>query len=437
VQLHINAPPPETRYYWRSQTYDQYNGHVWIANTSRTEEIAAGTPYHPTLVALQDNYRRVIQHIERLQTGGGTLFATGDLLSADQPSLASWRAANDLIGALTDADIYTTDSRVQYVSVDQLRAAGNNYPESVQRYLNLPDELPARVRDLALDLTIHQLNPYDRAVAIESYLREFPYSLDVPAPPANRDVADYFLFDLKKGYCDYYATSMAVLARAAGLPARLVVGYTSGSYDYEADRFVVREANAHAWVEIYFPGIGWVEFEPTASESPFPRPGETGTQDSSAAPLPTLATGTAPFDWGALRPLSKIFGMVLAGLAVLLLILLPLPLESWQLYLRPADQAVKTIYRRLYQRGRAWGVLADAAHTPNEFALAFSARLERRAGNPRLAPIVSALRADLDRLTGLYTRLLFGQHSLTRDEHRQAVHTWAHLRRTLFRLQRG
>jgi len=129
--------------------------------------------------------------------------------------------------------------------------------------------------------------------------------------------------------------------------------------------------------------------------------------------------------------------MVLAGLAVLLLILLPLPLESWQLYLRPADQALKAIYHRLYQRGRAWGIPADAARTPYEFALAFSARLERRAGNQRLAPIVSALRADLDCLTGLYTRLLFGPHPLTRDEHYQAVRTWAHLRRTLFRLQRG
>jgi transglutaminase-like putative cysteine protease len=441
VQLHINAPQPEVRYYWRSQTYDQYNGHVWIANTARSEEIAADKPYHPDLIILPGNYWQVHQHIERLQPGGGALFATGDLLSADQPSLAAWRASNDLIGAQTDADIYTADSRIQYVSVDQLRAAGNNYPESIRRYLELPDELPARVRDLTLDLTTHQLNPYDRAIAIESYLRRFPYSLDVPAPPSNRDVADYFLFDLKKGYCDYYATTMVVMARAAGLPARLVVGYTSGSYDYDARRFVVVEANAHSWVEIYSLGIGWVEFEPTANVLPFPRPGETGTWDDSTASVPTLAPGagatTTPFDWGTLRQPLEIFGMVLAGLAVLLLILLPLPLESWQLYLRPADQALKAIYRRLYQRGRAWGIPADAARTPYEFALAFSARLERRAGNQRLAPFVSALRADLDCLTGLYTRLLFGPHPLTRDEHYQAVRTWAHLRRTLFRLQRG
>ena len=79
-------------------------------------------------------------------------------------------------------------------------------------------------------------------------------------------MADYFLFDLKQGYCDYYATSMVVLARAAGLPARLVVGYANGSYDHERAQYIVTENYAHSWVEIYFADIGWVEFEPTSSQ---------------------------------------------------------------------------------------------------------------------------------------------------------------------------
>ena len=142
------------------------------------------------------------------------------------------------------------------------------------RYLTLPDELPYRVRQLALDLTAVQPNPYDRALAIEGYLREFPYTLNLPAPPANRDVVDYFLFDLKKGYCDYYASAMVVLARAAGLPARLVVGYNSGLYDPQQANYKVTEADAHAWAEVYFPGYGWVEFEPTGGRPPIERPGE-------------------------------------------------------------------------------------------------------------------------------------------------------------------
>ena len=430
----IDAPEPDVRYYWRSQTYDQYNGHFWIANTARTEEIAADTPYQPDLTTFPDNYRQVRQHVERLQPGGGPLFVAGDLLGADQPSLAIWRASNDLIAAQTDADSYTAVSRIQYVSVDRLRVAGTDYPESIQRYLALPDELPARVRDLALDLTIHQLNPYDQAVAIESYLRQFPYSLEVPAPPVKRDLADYFLFDLKKGYCDYYATSMAVLARAAGLPARLVVGYTSGRYDYDADRFVIVEANAHSWVEIYFPGIGWVEFEPTANEPAFPRPGET-TQNGPAAAIPTLSPGaatlTTPFNWGMLRQPLYIIGIILAGLAILIIIQWVLPLESWQLYLRPPDRAVKTIYRRLYRRGRAWGIPADATRTPHEFAAMLAERWGRLEKNERLVPVVASLRADLNHLTDLYTRMVYRDQVIARSEGRRAIATWSRLSRRL------
>ena len=89
-----------------------------------------------------------------------------------------------------------------------------DYPQQIrQYYLQLPDDLPARVRNLAFEITVNQTNPYDQAAAIETYLRQYPYTLDVPAPPAGRDQADFFLFDLQQGYCDYYATTMVVLAR--------------------------------------------------------------------------------------------------------------------------------------------------------------------------------------------------------------------------------
>ena len=103
-----------------------------------------------------------------------------------------------------------------------------------------------------------------RLLAIEAYLRTISYTLDVPAPPLDRDVADYFLFDLRRGYCDYFATAMVVLARSVGIPARLVTGYASGGYDVISAQFVVLEKDAHSWVEVYFPSYGWVEFEPTS-----------------------------------------------------------------------------------------------------------------------------------------------------------------------------
>jgi transglutaminase-like putative cysteine protease len=113
-------------------------------------------------------------------------------------------------------------------------------------------------------LTSAEPTPYDRARAIEQYLRTFPYSLDVPHPPPDQDLVDYFLNDLRKGYCDYYASAMVVLARAAGIPARLAIGYANGTYDLNSRRFLVTEADAHSWVEVFFPNIGWVAFEPTA-----------------------------------------------------------------------------------------------------------------------------------------------------------------------------
>ncbi len=194
------------------------------------------------------------------------------------------------------------------MTVDQLRLAGNNYPASIHNYLALPDELPERVRDLAVRLTIDQPTPYDQVMAIQDYLRQFPYTLKVPGVPTNRDVADYFLFDLQKGYCDYFATTMAVMVRAVGIPARLVTGFSSGTYDYNTNRFVVVEANAHSWVEVYFPGIGLVEFEPTTNQVPFQTTGRDGQSEQARhqypAGCPARQTGRCSDQLGCITPAS-------------------------------------------------------------------------------------------------------------------------------------
>ena len=439
VTLHTNAAPPELRYYWRSQTYDVYNGHVWIANTARTQALAANSPYHPNLATLPKNYQLVRQNVERLQPMDGALFVTGDLLSTDRPSTAAWRASSDLIDARTNAGTFSADSRIQYVTVDQLRLAGNNYPESIHNYLNLPDELPGRVRDLAVRLTIDRPTPYDQVMAIQNFLRQFPYSLKVPGAPIDRDVADYFLFDLQKGYCDYFATTMAVMVRAVGIPARLVTGFSSGMYDYNSNRFVVVQANAHSWVEVYFPAIGWVEFEPTTNQLPFPRPGKLADQNNPAmgipTPVPTPGSEAYQINWKVLRQSLLILEFVLPGLVILLLLWRLLPLESWFLYLHPADKAILVIHQRLYRQGRAWGVAPDSARTPHEFANALSAKLERFAANQRLAPVTDSLQTDVNWLTSLYNRLLFSPRLPTHAEHYQAVRNWVRIRKGLRKIR--
>ena len=96
-------------------------------------------------------------------------------------------------------------------------------------------------------------------------MRKLPYTLDVPPPPKDREVVSWFLNDLGKGYCNDLASAMVVLARLSGVPARLAIGYGSGNYDRQADQYTITEMDAHSWAEVYFPGYGWIPFEPTPS----------------------------------------------------------------------------------------------------------------------------------------------------------------------------
>ncbi len=136
-------------------------------------------------------------------------------------------------------------------------------------YLQIPQDIPQRIKDLSASLVASKSNNYDKAKAIEQYLASnYPYNLDVRSTPRNRDFVDYFLFDLKEGYCSYYASAMTILARCAGLPARYVEGYMLPPEPTKDNRttYLVTNMQAHAWVEIYFEGYGWLPFEPT---SPF------------------------------------------------------------------------------------------------------------------------------------------------------------------------
>ena len=422
-------------YYWRAQTYDRYNGRNWIAGTAHTDEMAADQSFLPDvdIASPPVNYKSVTQHVVRLHPGDQTAYAAGELLSLDQPSILLKRDTGEIISVRTDLNRYTAVSRIPSPSVEGLRAAGSNYPSSILHYLELPEEVPQRVLDLALNLTADQPTPYDKAALLEAYLRQFPYSREVPAPPLDRDAVDFFLFDLKTGYCDYYASAMVVMARAAGLPARLVLGYSEGMYDQAAGHFVVRSANSHAWVEIYFPGFGWVEFEPTAS---LPRPIRPGQipESNQAENLPPPGQ-EAPLSIHLERTwLGRLILRSLALLTVILVIAF-LPLETWWLSLLPTDQALKTIFRRLYRRGRFFGIPPDGSRTPNEFALALSSAVERSAMKEKHAALIASLQADLDRLTGLYTRLLFSGHPLEKEEKQQAIRAWAGIRRGIHQVQ--
>lgn len=133
------------------------------------------------------------------------------------------------------------------------------------RYTQLPQGIPERVKDLAHELTRDEDTKYDKLKTLEEYLIGYEYSYTPGRVPEGADFVDYFLFDNKKGYCTSFATAMAVLGRCIGIPTRYVEGYVVNYRDRNDSGYLVRNSNAHAWMEAYFDGVGWIPFEATPS----------------------------------------------------------------------------------------------------------------------------------------------------------------------------
>lgn len=429
----VNAP----NHHWRSQTFDRYNGYGWYSSEAIRRDLTAGDTFFTTL---PPGYRRLEQQFTLFNVEENLLYWAGALYRVDTEVTALWRVQpvldpagtglpfneSDLLGAEREAVTYRAEAYLPIPSVERLRAAGQDYPAAIrQRYLGLPERVPERVFALARDLTAAAPTPFDQAVAIETYLRtNFEYTLEGPGVPVDSEVADYFLFELKRGYCDYYATAMAVLARAVGLPARLVTGYSSGVYDARSAEYVVRQSDAHSWVEIYFPGIGWVEFEPTAGQRPFNRPLEASASGPPAElPLPTLLE-TLKQAFNLLSPTARWAVSILAGLVVLLVVFLAL--EDLVLKLLPPALALRWMFRNLYRFGARLG-----QPTPATTATEFCAVLLPYAAD----------KASLLTLTGLYLQALFSPRPVSARSARACIQPWRALRwrlaaATLGRLRR-
>jgi transglutaminase-like putative cysteine protease len=179
---------------------------------------------------------------------------------------------------LAAGEEYQVLSSLTQVDQESLRQAGIAYPDwVVPRYLQLPDAFPERVRLLAAQITEGLDNPYDEAKAIEEYLRRIPYNDQIEGPGFGEDGVDYFLFEEQAGYCDYYASAMVTMLRSLGVPARYVRGYSEGRQEDGVYRLL--ESDGHAWPEVFFPGYGWVEFEPTGGEPDLSRPLSQGTEE--------------------------------------------------------------------------------------------------------------------------------------------------------------
>jgi hypothetical protein len=158
---------------------------------------------------------------------------------------------------------YEANSLVPVPPPAAVRGAGTNYPTAIRNtYLQLPT-IDARIPELAAQITQRDSNPYDKARSIEGYLHShYGYTLDLSGPP-QADPLAYFLFQKRAGHCEYFAAAMAVMLRTQGIPARYINGFQTGEYNDVAGDLVVRASDAHSWVEAYFPGFGWLTFDPT------------------------------------------------------------------------------------------------------------------------------------------------------------------------------
>ena len=143
-------------------------------------------------------------------------------------------------------------------------------------YLRLPPSVPERLREKAAEIAAGSDKPWVQANALCAYLQQnYEYKLDVPFYPEGVDTADHFLFEARQGYCEQFATALCVMARSVNLPARYVTGYLPGEYNPFSGFYEIRAKDAHAWVEIYIPGAGWVIFDPVPGGNPTPVLGET------------------------------------------------------------------------------------------------------------------------------------------------------------------
>jgi len=330
------------------------------------------------------------------------------------------------VGPISAGDSYRATVGVSTAAESDLSAAGTGYPGWIlDRYLQLPTAMPSRVMDLAQALTKDLETPYEKTVAIRDYLRNLEYTLDIEAPPDGTDGVDYFLFEQEKGYCQYFASAMAVLLRACGVPSRMVAGYGPGEQQYDPgditgrgpgawqdlqQTFAVR--NSHSWTEVFFPGYGWIPFEPTPvrpiivrGEFVFPPQDTEGGSDSTIGP-DGAETGDP---WNA-RLLGIPLGVALLAVVVWL---------GWRRLLGQVSEP-RVAYSRIGYLAALGGMGPRENLTPQEYGRS-------------LAAVVPEAAVALGVIVHTYMRVAYSKHDLNSDERSVIAKAWPQVRNYLLR----
>ena len=367
----------------------------------------------------------------------------GAVLIEALPSPADVLSVRKPGGEFESSQPYKVSSLISLARPEDLRSADGEYPIYVlDRYTRLPATVPDRVHRLARDMTSGEVTSYDKAKAIEHYLKTIPYNLSIEPPPFDADGVDHFLFDQKQGYSEYFASAMAVLLRSVGVPARVAAGYTLGD-ELEPGVFAVTDSHSHAWVEVYFPGYSWIAFEPTPGEE-LPSVYEPGRADAVGSDFmaPEGATGQftclADFLEGCdeleagppgdldVGPGSGIVNSLLGiwpwvvGIAVGLIAIVLAVLWFWKRYLA-ASPVPQEAFSRLSMLGRLAAVGPRPHQTPYQFGA-------------RLAAALPGCQPQLHIVTDTYVRFRYGGRTLSDQEEDRLTGAWTSLRYPLLRL---
>jgi transglutaminase-like putative cysteine protease len=385
------APWPR---YWRARVFTIYNGQGWTQN-ARISPYDAIEP-QPAMFP-----GAIVQEIEDSRPERGLLFGLPSIVGVNIPANVERLADGEMAALTTSAPA----GRYRVLSSPQELAEvpSDQPPPDMRGYLGLPSNIPPQIGEAARAQVGGLGGSYEQALALEQFLRELPYSYQVQPLPGGGDAVYQFLFQMRSGYCTYYASAMAVMARSLGIPARVATGYATGAYDPSAGVYVVHEADAHAWPELYINGR-WLPFEPTP-----------------VRPLPARAANVEPpVGLPAEEPqLSGIRGPLI-WLTVLIALVLLTAGGIWLGRRAAPAPLVAQVQLRLERNGARAGVPWPPGATLHEYG----ALLE-----PRLDGAAEALREVVE----LVAQARYGHHTLRADEELRLraaeERVWAQLRR--------
>ena len=407
--------------YWRVAALSEFDGQRWQL-PERTLEDAEGPLGRPAPGSTENRQRITIAGLE-----SALVPAAADPVEAAGPSLR-WSPDTASLVVIDDGvesgDVFDVTSAMPTFTPDQLRGATSESPPDAI-FLNLPDDFPRAVRELALDVTGGSATAYGTALNLQDWFRrEFEYSLDVP-PGHGTSAIEAFLRQ-RIGYCEQFAGTFAAMMRSLGYPARVAVGFTPGTLQADGS-YSVLGRNAHAWPEVWFDGLGWVPFEPTPGRGApraqsytgvAPAQDEVGvdpegggqSEEADATDPPSSALPRDPANPGDAPPRLDDFAPSTASDAgggggfpwnVVMIVLAVLFVAAWLPYVARrwrrrhlggrSDQHVAALWDRTVRAVEIVGVPCPPSSTPTEIADAAAPRLAVAARPLRsLADVVTA-----------------------------------------------